>query len=72
MTRDIPFDEEVAERDQEDKECFADVRPLQALEEARARWAALFDSITPDTDAVTFARAYTNAGFVVSPTRRTA
>jgi hypothetical protein len=43
MARDVPFDEEVAERDQETQESLADVRPLADVEEMRARWAADFD-----------------------------
>jgi len=42
MTRDVPFDEEVAERDPETQESFADVRPLGEVEAMRVRWAALF------------------------------
>jgi hypothetical protein len=43
MPRDIPFDEEVAERDPEDQECFADVRPLEDLQRRRRNWAMLLD-----------------------------
>lgn len=38
MTRDIPFDEEVAERGPEAQESFADVRPLDELEAAVLKW----------------------------------
>jgi len=42
VTRDIPFDEEVAERDPEVQESFADVRPLSEMEARVARWRDRF------------------------------
>ena len=47
MTRDVPFDEEVAERDQEVQENLADVRPLGEVEAMRTRWAADFEQRAP-------------------------
>ena len=42
MTRDVPFDEEVAESDAEEAECFADQQPLEEMQERQRRWAAMF------------------------------
>ena len=44
MTRDVPFDEEVVERNPQVQESLADVRPLGEVEAMRARWASLFDA----------------------------
>ena len=65
MTRDISFDEEVAECGPEAQESFADVRPLGEVEAMRARWAMQMDAApqrrpgerlvhvsTPSSDAV--------------------
>ena len=43
MTRDVQFDEEVAERDPEVQESLTDVRPMTEVEAMRARWARHFD-----------------------------
>jgi hypothetical protein len=45
----VPFDEEVAERDPEAQESFADVRPLAEVEAMRARWAQQFDEVRHET-----------------------